>query len=70
MSREKIRITSKKELETALDFIVIDNWLDYPAKDPNVTMEEHLKQYHEDMLKLKMKILKADYDICIEDDKE
>lgn len=66
--KEKKKITSKKELETALNFIIIDNWFDWPARDPNVTMEEHLKRHHEYMRKLKMKILQADYDICIDDE--
>ncbi|MBQ7501753.1 hypothetical protein IJT93_03420 [bacterium] len=66
----KEKITSKEELEEALNFIAVDDCFDNPFKDPNITEEEYLKHYDENMRKIKMAILKADYDICIEDDKE
>lgn len=67
MSKDKI--TSKEKLKEVLDSIVYDDWLDYPLDDPNITKEEFFKQYDEHLLKMKMQIVSAEYDICIEDDK-
>ena len=70
MKEEKLKITSKEELEKALDFIILDNWLDWPERDPNVSDVEYMKQIKENDRKLRMKILQADYDICIEDEEQ
>lgn len=67
MSKEKI--TNKKDLEFALDGIILDCWLDFPY-DENLTIEENKKRYDEYVYNEKMEILAADFDICLDDDEE
>ncbi|MBQ7501752.1 hypothetical protein IJT93_03415 [bacterium] len=67
----KKKITSKKELQEALDSVVYDdNLLDFPLEDPNITKEEFFKQYNKWLLEMKMLVLSTEYDICIEYDGE
>ena len=44
MSVSKEKITSKKDLEIALSFVIVDDWLEYPL-DKNLTLEENIKRY-------------------------
>ncbi len=64
MSKEKI--TSKKDLEIALSFVIVDDWLEYPL-DKNLTLEENIKRYNEHVYNEKMKMVAADFDICIDE---
>ncbi|MBQ7502299.1 hypothetical protein IJT93_06235 [bacterium] len=63
---EKLKITSKEELEFVYNFMILDDdWLNRPIlKTP-----EERKQYEENMHRRKMEIIKKNYNICIEDDK-
>ena len=65
MSALKKRITSRKELEKALSFIIVDDWIDFPY-DKNLTVEENVEKYEEHVRSLRMERLKLYYDICLD----
>lgn len=66
--KEKYKITSRKELEFALDWVILDCWLDFPY-DRNLTCEEDRDRYNKYVRDEKLEILKADFDICLDDEK-
>ena len=63
----KKRITSRKELEKALSFIIVDDWIDFPY-DKNLTVEENVEKYEEHVRSLRMERLKLYYDICLDEE--
>ena len=69
MSALKKRITSRKELEKALSFIIVDDWIDFPY-DKNLTVEENVEKYEEHVRSLRMERLKLYYDICLDEEED
>lgn len=65
----KEKITSRKELEKALSFIIVDDWLNYPY-DANLTIEENVEKYEEHVRSLRMERLKLYYDICLDEEED
>ena len=66
MDAPKEKITSKKDLEIALSFVIVDDWLEYPL-DENLTLEENIKRYNEHVYNEQMKMVAEDFDICIDE---
>ena len=67
MSALKKRITSRKELEKALSFIIVDDWIDFPY-DKNLTVEENVEKYEEYVRSLRMERLKLYDAICLDEE--
>ena len=67
MSKEKI--TNRQDLEKALSFIIVDDWLEFP-RDENLTKEENRERYKEHVRSLRMETLKLYYDICLDEEED
>ena len=63
MDVSKEKITNRKELEEALSFVIVDDWLSFPY-DKNLTLDENVEKYKEHVRIEKMKMVEADFDIC------
>ena len=67
MSKEKI--TNRKDLESEMEGIMLDCWLDFPY-DENLTKEENVKIYNQYVYDRKLEILKLHYDICLDEEED
>lgn len=67
MSKEKI--TNRKDLESEMEGIMLDCWLDFPY-DENLTKEENVKIYNQYVYDRKLEILKLYYDICLDEEED
>lgn len=67
MSKEKI--TNRKDLESEMEGIMLDCWLDFPY-DENLTKEENVKIYNQYVYNRKLEILKLYYDICLDEEED
>ena len=67
MDVSKEKITNRKELEEALSFVIVDDWLSFPY-DKNLTLDENVEKYKEHVRIEKMKMVKADFDICLDEE--
>ena len=65
MSKKKI--TNRKDLEFAMDGVILDCWLDFPCYE-NLTEEENMKIYDQYVYNEKLEILKTHFDICLDDE--
>ena len=67
MDVSKEKITNRKELEEALSFVIVDDWLSFPY-DKNLTLDENVEKYKEHVRIEKMKMVEADFDICLDEE--
>ncbi len=56
MGVSKEKITNRKELEEALSFVIVDDWLSFPY-DKNLTLDENVEKYKEHVRIEKMKMV-------------
>ena len=63
----KEKITNRKDLESEMEGIMLDCWLDFPY-DENLTKEENVKIYNQYVYDRKLEILKLYYDICLDEE--
>ena len=67
MDVSKEKITNRKELEEALSFVIVDDWLSFPY-DKNLTLDENVEKYKEHVRIEKMKMVEADFDVCLDEE--